>query len=92
MQIPSINTYTALEDLVLDGCTLLTQLQLLLPRLQRASFARCPALATVGRVSAPHTPGILMHCLTIAISFDDVLTALMKAGQWFGVWVWILNV
>ena len=46
-QVPALNTFTALEELSLDSCTLLTQLQLLLPRLQRASLRGCPALATV---------------------------------------------
>lgn len=43
----AINSYTALESLCLDQCTLLTTLHLLLPRLQRASFRGCPALAAV---------------------------------------------
>lgn len=46
-QVPSINTMTALEELTLDGCTLLTQLQLLLPRLHSASMHACPALTSV---------------------------------------------
>ena len=47
LQVESINTMTALEDLILDGCTALTHLQVLLPCLRTASARCCPSLASV---------------------------------------------
>ena len=47
VQVESINTMTSLEDLVLDGCTALTHLQVLLPCLRTASARCCPSLASV---------------------------------------------
>ena len=66
LQVAAINNMVALEELTLDGCTLLTQLQLTSPQLRVASARACPTLATVRLPTAvPVLPGLRRsrtHC------------------------------
>ena len=89
MQLPALERWTTLEQLVLDQCGLLTHLSLSLPRLRTVSLRHCRALANVTLCSTP----ALLRAPKSAAAMPRCLSACLGVtGMQHHLWMLIISV